>query len=75
MRSWLSAGIGYLVAAAIGFAVGGAVFYVVFFFPSWFMGEDILLAWGWVGTPLGLLVGVASGVAAARRARRAMGRA
>jgi|GEM_PF-6451006 len=49
----------YLSAGALGIALGGVLFYVVFFFPSWFMDKDILLLWGWFGTPLGFVGGVA----------------
>jgi H+/Cl- antiporter ClcA len=57
----------YLVAAALGAAVGALFFYVVFFFPSWFMKEDILLLWGWVGTPMGIVGGVAIFLMVAKR--------
>ena len=62
--------VAYGIAGALGIALGALFFYVVFFLPSWFMKEDILLLWGWVGTPVGLIGGVAIFLTATKRGGR-----
>ena len=60
----------YGIAGALGIALGALFFYVVFFFPSWFTKEDILLLWGWIGTPVGFIGGVAIFLATTKRGGR-----
>ena len=62
--------VAYVIAGALGIALGALFFYVVFFFPSWFMKENVLLLWGWVGTPVGFIGGVAIFLAVMKRGGR-----
>ena len=52
----------WLLCVLLGFglsvALGAGLFAIIFFGPAWVSGNhDILLAWGWIGTPLGFLAG------------------
>lgn len=49
----------YGTACLAGVVVRGAFFWVLFFWPSWCMEVDILLLWGWIGMPIGLVGAVA----------------
>ena len=60
----------YSLSAVLGACVGAAVFYVLFFFPTWIWNPDVMLLWGWFGTPLGVVAGLACFV----RVTRVLGR-
>jgi len=62
--------VAYVIAGALGIALGALFFYLLFFLPSWFMKENVLLLWGWVGTPVGLFGGVAIFLTALKRGGR-----
>jgi hypothetical protein len=59
--------VAYLLAAMLGAMLGGMFFYVAFFFPTWFMRADLLLLWGWFGTPIGVVGGTALFLATTQR--------
>lgn len=63
-----------IVAAAIGAACGLGVFLLVLFFPAFFTREDVMLLWGWFGTPLGLVFGFAAFLVGQKLATKVIGR-
>jgi hypothetical protein len=57
-RTVATSALAYSLSGALGACVGAAVFYVLFFFPTWIWNPDVMLLWGWFGTPLGAVCGV-----------------
>ena len=45
-----------LLALAVAACSAAGALYLVFFVPSWFYGESVLLAWAWFGIPLFFLI-------------------
>lgn len=74
MHPWLVSFLKATAAVVAGLAAGSGVFYVVFFAPSWFVDYDILLGWGWIGVPLGFVLGVWAAIVVGGLAHKRMTR-
>jgi hypothetical protein len=49
-----------LLGVPIAAALAWCVFIVIFYVPAWITGSgEVLLAWGWIGTPIGFLAAIA----------------
>jgi hypothetical protein len=60
-----------LLTFALCVVAGVGTFTVIFFGPAWYYGnDDVLLAWGWVGTPVGMISGFLASVLTAAKGPR-----